>query len=207
MQRSITPLGTARFGAAPLLYFKSAMTRFMPKSVLYLAVAAALSVFGGKANAQFLSSAPEMQQMVNHTDALQNSWVPYQAEFPEVSGYLRLALNSQIGISPGGYASSSSAALDAGAGLCQGASGPGIPQDKVELSWLNLFLVPLPAADTGSSTSSPSSPERTDNPQTGLLDHQQIASAESVTWLAARRQVLPGTPLSARLFRPPRAAA
>jgi len=184
------------------------MTCSTPKPVLCLAGLAALLVLSAKADAQFLSPASGTEQTADHLIASPDSWVPYKAELSEVSGYLQSALNSRVGIFPSGYTSGSRISSDAGAALDQGGSGPAIPLDKVEVSWLNPFRMPLPAADTGGAgSSSTSSPERTSNPQTCLLDHQQLPTVESITWLLAKNQVLPGTPPSARLFRPPRSAA
>src|SRR5947209_10466912 len=151
-----------------LLPIAGAMTRFMPQPVLFLAGLATLLIFGAKADAQLIASGSGAEQVVNRVDSASDSWAPYQSEFSEVSGCIRSALNSQAGFFSGGFALSPLASETAGP-LPQSASGPGVPDDKIVLNWLNPFDGPSPAAETGGTTSNSSAPERTNSPQSGLL--------------------------------------
>jgi len=182
------------------------MIRIIPQPVLFLAGLATLMIFGAKADAQLIASGSSAEQVVNRVDSASDSWAPYQSEFSEVSGCIRSALNSQAGFFSGGFAISPLASETA-APAFQGASGSEVPQDKIVLNWLNPFDGPSPAAETGGSTSNSSAPERTNSPQSGLLAQAEQIRFEAVRWLTTQTHVLPGTPMGARLFRPPRAAA
>jgi hypothetical protein len=181
------------------------MIRIMPQPVLFLAGLATLMIFGAKADAQLIASGSSAEQVVNRVESASDSWAPYQSEFSEVSGCIRSALSSQAGFFSGGFVSALTA--ETAEPLPQSASGPGVPDDKIVLNWLNPFDGPSPAAETGGSTSSNSAPERTNSLQSGLLAQAGQIRSEAISWLTTQTHVLPGTPMGARLFRPPRAAA
>jgi len=183
------------------------MTRCLAKPVFFLAGVLALSAFGSKANADFLASASGNEQAARVGDGVSDSWIPYISEYPEISSYLRSGLKLRVGTHPG--AGSPAIGFVPEVGSDQGSSQPGIPENKIDLYGVNFFIRPFAAdtGNTGGTTSSPSSAGPTTNPQAGLPAAHQPPPAQAVAWLAAENQVLPGTPMSARLFRPPRASA
>jgi hypothetical protein len=188
--------------AAPLLEIN--MMFRPPKPVLFFAGLMALVAFGSKANADFFSSVSETGNCVGETSS--DSWIPYLAEYPEISDHLRCCLKLRVGVRAGAFSSDVDSASSVGVG--QGGSVPGVPENKIQLYGFNQLLLLLQTTNTSGTTSSPSSPEQTSNPQAGVpAAHQEMLSRQVVTWLLAENQVLPGTPIGAGLFRPPRASA
>jgi hypothetical protein len=183
------------------------MTRFTPKPVLLLAVLGAILAFGTRAHADFFPTTLGTESIVNFADLSEDSWVLYAAEFPEVSCYLRSALRSAVGYYSAAYSPVSILESDEAAGLAPCASGNGIPPNGIERTWLDPFRISIQAANTGGTTSSPSPTQQTSSPHAGLWIREQQTSAEDGTWLATGKEILPGTPPSAQLFRPPRASA
>ena len=183
------------------------MALSMPKAVVWFAGVATMLALSATADAQFFSSGSPLEQLANHLDTnlARGSWVPYQAEFSAVSGYLQAAFNSRVGFPAVGQVAGFP--IEAGAVSIPGASTPAIPQDNLVPNWLHPFNDPLPAADPGGSTPSNNAPERTNSPPSGLLARAEQMHLNAVTWLTEEREVLLDTPLGYRLFRPPRAPA
>lgn len=186
----------------------------MPKPVFFLTALMALFVLGSKADAGLLHpgsgmnhDAPSFRTDGKCPEAAEDSWVPYLAEFSEVSSYLQSAMKSPVGFLSDRFALGFSSESETIAEFVAGDCDPGIPANQLVLIWRCPFEAPYSAAQTGGSTSGSSPPERNSNPQAGLAVRQQLIRSEEVTWLADVSKDLPGTPLDSRLFRPPRAAA